>query len=165
MDDRQLKDLMDYLARSSFIEFELERDGFKLRLVKAGGAAQAPAAAVALVPQGAPAPPEPPGGSAPAPPHTPSPGAPPTVLPPEAPLEAITSPMVGTFFRAPNSNADPFVEVGDVVQLGQVICIVEAMKLMNEIEADRSGEIAEIPVANGQPVEFGETLFRLRPLP
>jgi acetyl-CoA carboxylase biotin carboxyl carrier protein len=79
-------------------------------------------------------------------------------------MEAITSPMVGTFYRAPSPNADAFVEVGDTVQPGQVVCIVEAMKLMNEIEADRAGEIVEIPVANGQPVEFGETLFRIRPL-
>ena len=79
-------------------------------------------------------------------------------------LEAIASPMVGTFYRAVNPNADPFVDVGDMVKPGQVIGIVEAMKLMNEIEADRSGEIVEIPVANGQPVEYGETIFRIRPV-
>jgi acetyl-CoA carboxylase biotin carboxyl carrier protein len=71
--------------------------------------------------------------------------------------------MVGTFFRAPNPNADPFVEAGDRIDPGQVICIIEAMKLMNEIEADRAGEIVDILVANGQPVEFGEALFRIRP--
>ena len=83
--------------------------------------------------------------------------------PPEAGLEIIHSPMVGTFFRAPNPNADPFVEAGDRIDPGQVICIIEAMKLMNEIEADRAGEIVDILVANGQPVEFGEALFRIRP--
>ena len=78
-------------------------------------------------------------------------------------LVDLKSPIVGTFFRAPNPNADPFVETGDRIDTGQVICIIEAMKLMNEIEADRAGEIVDILVANGQPVEFGEALFRIRP--
>ena len=76
---------------------------------------------------------------------------------------AITSPMVGTFFRAPSPEAEPFVTVGQKIEKGQVVCIVEAMKLMNEIEADRSGRIAEILVENAQPVEFGQQLFLLEP--
>jgi acetyl-CoA carboxylase biotin carboxyl carrier protein len=150
VDEKQLLDLMDYLASSDFSEFELERGGFKLRLVKqprpvvlAGpAAASAPGAATASPPPAAAAPGE----------------------PAEDGLEDLTSPMVGTFYRAPNPNSDPFVDVGDTVKAGQVIGIVEAMKLMNEIEADRSGEIVEIPVTNGQPVEYGETIFRIRPL-
>jgi acetyl-CoA carboxylase biotin carboxyl carrier protein len=150
VDDKQLRDLMDYLDQSSFSEFELERDGFKLRLVKA----------VRAEPQAVP---EPAAVVSPAPGPVPAASA----SAPEAAengLEDLPSPMVGTFYRAPNPNADPFVDVGDVVEPGQVIGIVEAMKLMNEIESDRRGEIVEIPVANGQPVEYGETIFRIRPL-
>jgi acetyl-CoA carboxylase biotin carboxyl carrier protein len=150
VDEKQLLDLMDYLASSDFSEFELERGGFKLRLVKQ------PRPVVLAGPAAAPAP-----GAATAspPPAAAAPGE-----PAEDGLEDLTSPMVGTFYRAPNPNSDPFVDVGDTVKAGQVIGIVEAMKLMNEIEADRSGEIVEIPVTNGQPVEYGETIFRIRPL-
>ncbi|HXI04615.1 MAG TPA: acetyl-CoA carboxylase biotin carboxyl carrier protein, partial [Candidatus Saccharimonadales bacterium] len=74
----------------------------------------------------------------------------------------VTSPMVGTFYRSPNPSAPPYVEVGTVVKKGQVLCIVEAMKLMNEIESEVAGEVLEIPVANGQPVEYGEVVFRIR---
>jgi oxaloacetate decarboxylase alpha subunit len=70
--------------------------------------------------------------------------------------------MVGTYYRSPSPNAPPYVEVGSMVKKGQALCIVEAMKLMNEIESEVSGEILEIPVANGQPVEYGEVLFRIR---
>ena len=156
MDEKQLLELMDYLASSDFAEFELERGGFKLRLVKqprqvtaavpAASAAPAIAAASVVEPSAAS------GTSAPSSAES------------EDGLEAIVSPMVGTFYRAANPSADPFVDVGDTVKPGQVIGIVEAMKLMNEIEADRSGEIVEIPVANGQPVEYGETIFRVRPI-
>ena len=72
--------------------------------------------------------------------------------------------MVGTFYRSPSPDALPFVAEGDTVKQGQVLCIIEAMKLMNEIEAEMDAEVVEIPVANGQPVEFGEVLFRLRPM-
>ena len=157
MDDKQLRELMDYIASSNFAEFELTREGFRLRLVKASfpGSANAGASPASLVPGPAPSP---------APQGVPaeSAGAP-VPAPVEAGLEVIHSPMVGTFFRAPNPNADPFVEAGDRIEPGQVICIIEAMKLMNEIEADRAGEVVDILVANGQPVEFGEALFRIRP--
>jgi acetyl-CoA carboxylase biotin carboxyl carrier protein len=152
VDDKQLRELMKYLSSSNFSEFELEREGFKLRLVKAG----APPAPVL-------------GGDPTAPsaesPHPLAPTPEPASTEDAGGQEAIASPMVGTFYRAPNPDADPFVEVGDVIEPGQVIGIVEAMKLMNEIEADRRGEITEIPVANGQHVEYGETIFRIRPLP
>ena len=77
---------------------------------------------------------------------------------------AITSPMVGTFYRAPAPDADPYVEVGDMVEIGQTVCIVEAMKLMNEIESEVRGRIVQIPVENAQPVEFGQTLFLVEPV-
>jgi acetyl-CoA carboxylase biotin carboxyl carrier protein len=76
----------------------------------------------------------------------------------------MTSPIVGTFYRQPSPSAPPFVEPGSKVRKGQVLCIIEAMKLMNEIEAEMDAEVVEILVANGQPVEFGEVLFRLRPM-
>jgi acetyl-CoA carboxylase biotin carboxyl carrier protein len=87
--------------------------------------------------------------------------------PPSVPaddLHVIKSPIVGTFYSAPNPESGPFVKVGDTVQAGQTVCIIEAMKLMNEIEADISGEVARIMVENGQPVEYGEPLFALRPM-
>lgn len=71
----------------------------------------------------------------------------------------LTSPMVGTFYRAPSPGADPFVKVGDTVKKGQVVCIIEAMKLLNEVEADMDGTVKEVCVENGQPVEFGQSLF------
>jgi len=93
------------------------------------------------------------------------------VLAPAAPAaeaspqrKAVTSPMVGTFYRAPAPDADPFVEVGDVVEVGQTVCIIEAMKLMNEIEAEAKGRVAQILVENAQPVEFGQKLFLIDPL-
>jgi acetyl-CoA carboxylase biotin carboxyl carrier protein len=78
-------------------------------------------------------------------------------------LHVIKSPIVGTFYAAPNPESAPFVKVGDTVQAGQTVCIIEAMKLMNEIEADVSGEVTRVMVENGQPVEYGEPLFALRP--
>jgi len=78
-------------------------------------------------------------------------------------LAFVTSPIVGTFYRAPNPDADPYVKVGDFVQKGQVLCIVEAMKLMNEIESDAAGTVIRIYAENAQPVEFGERLFAIRP--
>ncbi|XXF76622.1 acetyl-CoA carboxylase biotin carboxyl carrier protein [Myxococcaceae bacterium GXIMD 01537] len=83
---------------------------------------------------------------------------------PEKPGHVITSPFVGTFYRTPAPDQPPFVDVGSVVRKGQVLCIVEAMKLMNEIEAEVSGKVAEILVDNGQPVEFGQALFRVEPV-
>ncbi|MGD8377914.1 MAG: acetyl-CoA carboxylase biotin carboxyl carrier protein [Acidobacteriota bacterium] len=154
MNAKELRELLDYLGSSSFTELELEQEGFKLRLRRQG---MAMAPAVTLAKQDAD-----PAVQAQVVPMSPVPA--PAAAPSDDGMEAITSPMVGTFYRAPSPNADAFVEVGDTVQPGQVVCIVEAMKLMNEIEADRAGEIVEIPVANGQPVEFGETLFRIRPL-
>ena len=76
---------------------------------------------------------------------------------------AITSPMVGTFYRAPAPDADPYVEVGDMVEVGQTVCIVEAMKLMNEIEAEARGRVVQILVENSHPVEFGQKLFLIEP--
>jgi acetyl-CoA carboxylase biotin carboxyl carrier protein len=81
---------------------------------------------------------------------------------PEADLHIVRSPIVGTFYEAPSPGAPPFVKVGDAVEIGQVLCIVEAMKLMNEIECDVAGEVVKKLVANGQPIEYGQELFALR---
>jgi acetyl-CoA carboxylase biotin carboxyl carrier protein len=100
--------------------------------------------------------------SAPAPAASPAAGATPA-KPAEKPGHVMTSPFVGTFYRTPAPDQPPFAEVGAVVKKGQVLCIVEAMKLMNEIEAEVAGRVAEILVENGQPVEFGQALFRIEP--
>jgi acetyl-CoA carboxylase biotin carboxyl carrier protein len=94
----------------------------------------------------------------------PIPSAPAAPAPADAGLVELLSPIVGTFFRQPSPTASPFVEPGSKVKKGQVLCIIEAMKLMNEIEAEMDAEVVDVLVANGQPVEFGEVLFRLRPM-
>jgi acetyl-CoA carboxylase biotin carboxyl carrier protein len=151
--DSEIKELMEYIENSSFVEFELEREGFKIKLVKrASVAADGPASIVhqPLLPT-APAPSPPPGtGSA----------SPPTAESPD--IHVIKSPIVGTFYRASSPGTKPFVETGEHVTKGQVLCIVEAMKLMNEIESDCEGEVVEILTTNGQPVEYGEPLFKIR---
>jgi acetyl-CoA carboxylase biotin carboxyl carrier protein len=163
VDEKELRDLMEYISKSNFAEFELEREGFKLKLVKeqarasSAGGNSYPSAVypVPYLPPGAPLP-------APGPAPAPSGAAGTPAEPAGSDIYQVTSPMVGTFYRSSNPNAAPYVEVGSVVKKGQVLCIVEAMKLMNEIESEVSGEILEIPVANGQPVEYGEVVFRIR---
>ena len=146
--DSEIKELMEYIEASSFVEFELEREGFKIKLVKRTAVSNGPA-----------------GASSPAllssQPVTEAPAARPAAV--ESPdFHLVKSPIVGTFYRAGSPGSRPFVEVGDKVKKGQVLCIVEAMKLMNEIESDCEGEILEALVANGQPVEYGEPLFKVR---
>jgi len=169
VDSKELKELMEYISKSNFAEFELEREGLKLKLVKesakTGGNSDGPAYGQPIYgvpyPQAIPAP-----NAAGAPPvpaaGKPAPAAPPATGPGSGEIYQVTSPMVGTFYRSPNPNAASYVEVGTIIKKGQTLCIVEAMKLMNEIESEVSGEILEIPVANGQPVEYGEVLFRVR---
>ena len=160
MEANELKELIELISRSNFVTFELEREGFKLKLEKgAGASAQTPPATATL--SVAP-PPRTPAAVTFAP--EPAPGAPTAPAPAASGLVEMTSPIVGTFFRQPSQAAPPFVEPGSKVRKGQVLCIIEAMKLMNEIEAEIDGEVVEILVANGQPVEFGELLFRLRPM-
>ncbi|MEE9219843.1 MAG: acetyl-CoA carboxylase biotin carboxyl carrier protein [Acidobacteriota bacterium] len=167
MKPKDLMDLMDFISRSNFVEFELEHEGFKLRLVKsvprrhsrALGQVAAEARDVTLPPPAAVAPPAP---AVPAPaPAAPAPApAAPAV---EAGLVDVRSPMVGTFYRRLSPEAPALVELGQRVRKGTVLCIVEAMKLMNEIESEVGGEVVEVLAENGQPVEYGEVLFRLRP--
>ncbi len=148
--DKEILELIELISSSNFVEFELEREGFKIKLVKAGGrVVAAPAAGFASD--------GPAGASAPVP-MTPAP------LQDAGPRShEIKCPLVGTFYRSPSPDAPTFTEVGKPVKAGQVLCIVEAMKLMNEIESDVDGIVEEILASNGQPVEYGEVLFRLRP--
>ena len=148
--DKEILELIDLISQSNFVEFELQREGFKIKLVKA--ASRLPAGDRALPVLAAP----PPLQVAPAPPPAPQPA-------PTAGLHEVKSPLVGTFYRAPSPEAPPFAEVGKTVKAGEVLCIVEAMKLMNEIESDVAGVVEEILASNGQPVEYGEVLFRIRP--
>jgi acetyl-CoA carboxylase biotin carboxyl carrier protein len=150
VDSNQLRELIEIISRSEFSTFELEQDGFKLKLVKANAQAASTTIAATAVPSAA----------APLAPAAVEEARPPAVDPT---LVEQKSPIVGTYYRAPSPDAPPFVEVGSRVKKGQVLCIVEAMKLMNEIEAELDGEIVEILVSNGQPVEYGEVLFRIRP--
>ena len=170
MDKKELKELMEYIAKSNFVEFEMERSGFKLKLVKEGarpasgnhGVPLAAVAPVAAIAHAAPA-------AAPAAPATASAAAIPAAAAQAAEqagdIFQVISPMVGTFYRSPNPTAPAYVQVGDTVKKGQVICIIEAMKLMNEIESEVAGEVIDVPVSNGQPVEYGEVLFRIRVTP
>jgi len=160
LEPNELRELIELISRSNFVTFELEREGFKLKLEKGGAAAPSQ---VVVMPAAAPLPVAPSTLAAVAPAAAAAPAA--------APAEAVdsglvemTSPIVGTFYRQPSPSAPPFVEPGSKVRKGQVLCIIEAMKLMNEIEAEMDAEVVEILVANGQPVEFGEVLFRLRPM-
>ena len=160
MDAKELRELIELISKSEFTTFELEREGFKLRLEKGGAGPTAVIVPAPVAPQ--------PVATASA--LAPAPVAPPPTLPAPAPpvvesgLVELKSPIVGTFFRQPSPTAPPFVEPGSKVKRGQVLCIIEAMKLMNEIEAEMDAEVVDVLVANGQPVEFGETLFRLRPM-
>ena len=165
MEGKELRELIDLISRSNFVTFELEREGFKLKLEKGAGlvvaASPAGSAVQALPESGAPAP-----SSTGATPQDPAPStaAPAAAVDASLGLVDLLSPIVGTFYRQPSQAAPPFVEPGSKVKKGQVLCIIEAMKLMNEIEAEMDAEVVEILVANGQPVEFGEILFRLRPM-
>jgi acetyl-CoA carboxylase biotin carboxyl carrier protein len=161
MNQKELKELIEFLIEKDIAEFELERGDVKVRIKRAGehtvvhqhgepryyavppAAAPAPELGTAAVPAAAPAAPPPPA--------------------PEEGLHAVKSPIVGTFYEAPSPGAPPFVKAGDSVEVGQVLCIVEAMKLLNEIESDVAGEIVKKLAANGQPIEYGQELFVIRP--
>ena len=151
MDLRKLKKLIDLVQESGIAELEITEGEEKVKIVKGGGISVVPAAAAAALPQMA----------APEPPRAPAPAAAAPAAEPPAGQEGhvVKAPMVGTFYRSPSPDAKVFVEVGQTVKEGQTICIIEAMKLMNEIESDASGVVKAILVENGQPVEYGQPLF------
>ena len=145
---KELKDLIALMNEHQLVEMELEREGMKVRLRKASGGEEGvvverfPASRPAAVPTG----------------PVPVPDVPAKPIGTE-----IKSPMVGTFYRAPAPEAPPFVEVGQEISVGQVLCIIEAMKLMNEIKSEVKGRILQILVENAQPIEFGQVLFIVEP--
>ena len=147
----QIKALIDIVCQKGLHELEVERSDFRVKIVGSAPASQAPVA-MAAAPVSAP-----PASSG---------ERSTTETATEAPLakghHSIVSPIVGTFYGSPSPDSDPYVQVGDRVRIGQVLCIIEAMKLMNEIESDADGEIVEILPGNAQPVEFGEPLFVIR---
>lgn len=171
-DMNELKELIEFLKQNKIGEFDLERGDLKVRIkfAQEGGADMAGLARL-LASQNAALPP---------PMHIPTvaaaaiPSADPAAVPQvgaaaapaeseEASLHIVKSPIVGTFYESPSPGSPAFVKIGDAVEAGQVLCIVEAMKLMNEIESDASGEVVKRFVQNGQPVEYGQSLFALRP--
>ena len=154
MDLKDIRQILDLVREHDLAEFELEREGLKLRVKKANDVVVTH--------------------TAPAPPPAPAPQAPlAAVAPPLAPggepadaagveLAMVKSPIVGTFYRTPEPGAPPFVDVGDTVRKGQVLCIIEAMKLMNEIESEFDGVVEKVYIENGQPVQFNDRLFAIR---
>jgi acetyl-CoA carboxylase biotin carboxyl carrier protein len=155
MNQKEIKELIEFLVEKDIAEFELERGDVKIRIkrtqdvaVASGTASYAdPAAPLVRLPISTPAPAS-------------APGAP--TAESEDGFDVIKSPIVGTFYEASSPGAPAFVTQGDTVAVGQVLCIVEAMKLMNEIESETAGQIVQVLVSNGQPVEYGQPLFRIR---
>jgi acetyl-CoA carboxylase biotin carboxyl carrier protein len=159
MNQKELKELIEFLIEKDIAEFELERGDVKVKIKRAGaqtvvythGEMPRPTA------EGIPEPRQAPGaGSAGARPPAPSEPV------PEENLHMVKSPIVGTLYESPSPGAPPFVKVGDTVEVGQVLCIVEAMKLLNEIESDVAGEVVRKMGSNGQPIEYGQELFAIR---
>jgi len=160
MDIKEIKGIIDLMRKNGLSEFEYEKDGTKIRIrrgpdgepqVIASSPGLIPAPAVLPVSAGVPLAVAP---TAPAP----APAAAPATLP------SINSPMVGTFYSSPAPDAPPYVEVGTMVNAETVVCIIEAMKVMNEIKAEMSGTIVEVLAESGKPVEFGKPLFRIKPV-
>jgi acetyl-CoA carboxylase biotin carboxyl carrier protein len=155
---QHIEQLLRFMSEHNLEEFEYSNGDLKIRLKKpsAGVALASPRAVAApeIIVAGVAAPPPPPPIAAAAPPPSPE---------PREDLHLVKSPIVGTYYAAPSPGAEAFVKIGGYIETGQTLCIVEAMKLMNEIESDISGEVLRIFVENGQPVEYGQPLFGIRP--
>jgi acetyl-CoA carboxylase biotin carboxyl carrier protein len=158
MNQKELKELIEFLIEKDIAEFELERGDVKVKIRRGGEhtvvhSREMPYVAVPVQQSGQP--------SA-VPPITPPSSVAAVAPAPEENLHVVKSPIVGTLYEAPSPGAPPFVKVGDMVEVGQVLCIVEAMKLLNEIESDVAGEIVKKMGSNGQPIEYGQELFAVR---
>ena len=156
MDLKDIRQILDLVREHDLAEFELEREGLKLRVKKANDV---------FVTQAAPAPAPPPPPPAQIAAVAPSVAAGAAGAPVDehgVELAMVKSPIVGTFYRTPEPGARPFVDVGDTVRNGQVLCIIEAMKLMNEIESEFDGVVEKVYIENGQPVQFNDRLFAIR---
>jgi acetyl-CoA carboxylase biotin carboxyl carrier protein len=165
MNQKELKELIEFLIEKDIAEFELERGDVKVKVKRAGEQTVVhahPDPRFFAVPPAAPAVDLGAGPVAATPSSNasaPAPAAPPA----EEGLHTVKSPIVGTFYEAPSPGAPPFAKVGDTIEVGQVLCIVEAMKLLNEIESDVAGEVVKKLASNGQPIEYGQELFVIRP--
>lgn len=153
MNLKEIKEIIALMNENNLNEIEIEREGLKLKLKKSAGGELVMSAPTHYAVESLPAP-----------------KASPVAVPAASGAadvsksnKDIKSPMVGTFYRAPSPEAEPFVEVGQTVEVGQVVCIVEAMKLMNEIKSEVRGKVTEVAVQNAEPVEFGQTLFVIDP--
>ncbi|MBM4455132.1 MAG: acetyl-CoA carboxylase biotin carboxyl carrier protein [Verrucomicrobia bacterium] len=162
MDIKEIKGIIDLMRKNGLSEFEYEKDGTKIRIRRGpDGEPQVFASSPGLIPVQTAVPisagiPPTAAAAAPVPPPAASSAA--------SPLPSINSPMVGTFYSSPAPDAPPYVEVGTVVNAETVVCIIEAMKVMNEIKAEMSGTIVEVLAESGKPVEFGKPLFRIKPV-
>ena len=151
MNQKELREMIKIMNENNLDELEIEKEGLRLKLKKATAQTASSLSPESIViEQKGPA-------SRPSAPEAPA---------PEAPSKAIEikAPMVGTFYRAPSPESPPYVEVGQVIEPGQIICIIEAMKLMNEIKAEVKGKLVEVLVENAEPVEFGQPLFLIEPV-
>ena len=161
MNQKEIKELIEFLIEKDIAEFELERGDVKVRIKRAAPEPQQPVERIISVPTPVPAVHMPVA-------HAPSAAPPMHAAPaPAAPekkeeLHMVKSPMVGTYYESPSPGSPPFVKPGDSIEAGQLLCIVEAMKLMNEIESDVAGEVVQCLVKNGQPIEYGQDLFAIR---
>ncbi|PRY87987.1 acetyl-CoA carboxylase biotin carboxyl carrier protein [Mongoliibacter ruber] len=154
MKAKEIQDLIDFISNSGLAEVKIETDEFKLSIKKHSEAPARVETSVAPAPQAS------------TPSSNPAPAAP--AAPAEAKDESskyveVKSPMIGTFYRTPNPDSDAFVNVGDTISKGQTVCIIEAMKLFNEIESEVSGKIVKVLVENSQPVEYDQPLFLVDP--
>src|SRR5690242_3696108 len=161
MNQKEIKELIEFLIEKDIAEFELERGDVKVRIKRASPEPQQPVERIISVPAPIPAVHMPVA-------HAPAPHAMQTAVPSPAAAEKsedlhmVKSPMVGTYYESPSPGSPPFVKPGDSIEVGQLLCIVEAMKLMNEIESDVAGEVVQCLVKNGQPIEYGQDLFAIR---
>jgi acetyl-CoA carboxylase biotin carboxyl carrier protein len=153
MNIKDVKDLIDLISGTDVVEVEVERAGMRIRLRRDGSTHQVAAPAIPL--------PHPVVSDAPVPAPAPGKAAPAAEARLPENVALLRAPLVGRFYRSPGPDASPFVEVGDRVRKGQVLCIIEAMKLMNQIEAEEGGVVRAILVEDGRPVEFGEPLFEI----
>jgi acetyl-CoA carboxylase biotin carboxyl carrier protein len=156
MNQKELKELIEFLIEKDIAEFELERGDVKVKIKRGADPLTMPVMTHVTAVPTAPAQ----AAVSYASPAAPVPAAP--AAEPQEELHIVKSPIVGTFYESPAPGAPPFIKTGDMVQAGQVLCIIEAMKLMNEIESDASGEIVKMLAVNGKPVEYGQPLFAIR---
>jgi acetyl-CoA carboxylase biotin carboxyl carrier protein len=148
---KEIKEMINLMNENGLLELEIEKDGMRIRLKKTGSGAEALSGPIIIEKEKI----------AEAAPKTQAPGE---TEGPRVKTVEIKAPMVGTFYRAPSPEAPPYVEAGQVIEPGQVICIIEAMKLMNEIKSEIKGKILEILVDNAEPVEFGQPMLLIEPL-